>query len=265
MCLEHKMAFEFDGDKYKRASEHQKLWGKRLIAELKFKGDERVLDLGCGDGALTAELAKLVTDGFVLGIDASENMVETARKNYAGANLRFKQLDINAIDFESEFDLVFSNATLHWIKNHGKLLRNVYKALKDRGMVRFQFAGDGNCSNLIRILRETMSAKEYASYFSNFDWPWFMPSVDEYRALLDEVAFVEKKVWSENADKHFESAEAMTKWIDQPSLVPFLCYVAEKDRQRFRNNVVKRMIKETLQSDDTYFETFRRINVLARK
>ena len=92
-----------------------------------------------------------------------------------------------------------------------------------------------------------------------------MPSVDEYRALMDEVAFVQKKVWSENADKHFESAEAMTKWIDQPSLVPFLGYVAEKDRQRFRDAVVEQMIEETLQNDGTYFETFRRINVLVRK
>ena len=92
-----------------------------------------------------------------------------------------------------------------------------------------------------------------------------MPAVDEYRALVDEVAFAEKRVWSEKGDKHFESTEAMTKWIDQPSLVPFLCHVAEKDRQCFRDAVVERMIKETLQADGTYFETFRRINVLARK
>jgi trans-aconitate 2-methyltransferase len=259
------MAFEFDGDKYKRASEHQKSWGKRLIAEMEFKGGERVLDLGCGDGALTAELAKFVPEGFVLGIDASENMVETARKDYAGVNVRFELLDINAIDFESEFDLVFSNATLHWVKDHNRLLKNVYKALKDRGTARFQFARDGNCSNLIRILGEVTSARGYAPCFREFDWPWYMPSVDEYRALLDEVAFSERKVWSENADTYFESAEAMTKWIDQPSLVPFLSYVAEKDRQRFRDDVVGRMIKETLQNDGTYFETFRRINVLARK
>ena len=259
------MAFEFDGEKYKQASSQQKEWGKRLIAELEFKGVERILDLGCGDGALTTELAKLVPDGFVLGIDSSESMIETARKYNAGVNLRFELLDINAIDFESEFDLVFSNATLHWVRDHGKLLRNVFKTLRNEGTARFQFAGDGNCSNLIRILIETMSAKKYASYFSSFDWPWFMPSVDEYRALMDEVAFVQKKVWSENADKHFESAEAMTGWIDQPSLVPFLGYIAEKDRHRFRDAVVEQMIEETLQNDGTYFETFRRINVLVRK
>ena len=259
------MAFEFDGEKYKQASEQQKAWGRKLIAGLEFEGGERILDLGCGDGVLTAELAKLVPNGFVLGIDASESMIETAKKYYAGANVRFELRDINAIDFESEFDLVFSNATLHWIKDHRKLLSNVFKAMKCRGAARFQFAGDGNCSNLIRILKEVASAKEYSSYFSKFDWPWYMPALDEYHALLDEVAFAEKRVWSENGDKHFESAEAMTKWIDQPSLVPFLGHVADKDRQRFRDAVVERMINETLQGDGMYFETFRRINVLARK
>ena len=259
------MKFEFDGEKYKLASSQQKAWGKKLIAELQFKGNEKILDLGCGDGVLTAEMAKFVPDGFVLGIDASESMIETAKKYNAGANVRFELLDINTIDFKSEFDLIFSNATLHWVKDHGRLLRNVFKALKNRGVARFQFAGDGNCSNLIRILREVTSAKEYASCLSEFDWPWYMPAVDEYRILLDEVAFAEKKVWSENGEKDFESAEAMTKWIDQPSLVPFLGYVAGKDRQRFRDTVVERMMKETLEGDGTHFETFRRINVLARK
>lgn len=259
------MKFEFDGEKYKRASKQQKAWGKRLISELELRGDERILDLGCGDGTLTAQLAELVPDGSVLGIDASESMIETARKDHAGANLRFELQDIDAIDFESEFDLAFSNATVHWVKDHGKLLANVFRSLKDRGVVRFQFAGDGNCSNLIKVIREVMSAKEYAAYFSKFDWPWYMPTVEQYRALLDEVAFTEKNVWSQDADKYFESIEAMTKWIDQPSIVPFLGCVAEKDKQRFRDDVVERMIKETVKDDGTCFETFRRINVLARK
>ena len=99
------MAFEFDGEKYKQASSQQKEWGKRLIAELEFKGVERILDLGCGDGALTTELAKLVPDGFVLGIDSSESMIETARKYNAGVNLRFELLDINAIDVEFRFEI----------------------------------------------------------------------------------------------------------------------------------------------------------------
>ena len=78
------MEFEFDGEKYKQASEQQKAWGRKLIAELQFEGGERILDLGCGDGVLTAELAKFVPDGSVLGIDASESMIDTAGNTTPG-------------------------------------------------------------------------------------------------------------------------------------------------------------------------------------
>jgi trans-aconitate methyltransferase len=259
------MAFEFDGEKYKRASGQQKAWGKCLIQELELKGHERILDLGCGDGALTAELAEYVPDGYVLGIDASESMIATARKYYTGSNLQFERQDINAVDFESEFDVVFSNATLHWIKDHKRLLRKVFECLRDRGTARFQFAGDGNCSNLIRIVRELMAENPYVGAFRDFDWPWYMPSCREYQTLLNETSFTEKKVWSNNADRYFESSESMTRWIGQPSLVPFLGCIPEPDRRGFQDAIVERMVGETQQADGTCFETFRRINVQARK
>ena len=72
--------YEFSGEKYKKASRHQKEWGESLISKLKLGGDERILDLGCGDGALTEHLASLVPRGCVIGIDASEGMIETAKK-----------------------------------------------------------------------------------------------------------------------------------------------------------------------------------------
>jgi len=110
-----------------------------------------------------------------------------------------------------------------------------------------------------------MSTEDYAACFLGFDWPWYMPSVEEYRRLVAEVPFAESRVWSENADTYFDSDETLTKWIDQPSLVPFLARIAQQDRRNFRNTVVEKMITETRQDDGTYFETFRRINALAGK
>ncbi len=255
------MAFEFDAEKYRLASAQQKAWGKRLIGELDFKGSERILDLGCGDGALTTLLAQVVPAGLVLGIDASENMIRTAKKDHQAANLRFELMDINQIDFTSEFDLVFSNATLHWIKDHKSLLKNVFKSLNDEGTVRFQFAGNGNCSNLIKVLRKVMDLKEYAGYFEGFDWPWYMPPIDEYRMLMEKTGFSIRKVWPENTDRYFPNVKEMIGWIDQPSIVPFLSSITAKDKQGFRDTVVER----TIQDDGRCFETFRRLNVLARK
>ena len=107
------MGFEFDGNKYKEASIHQKEWGAKVIMDLPLKGCEKLLDLGCGDGVLTAKIAALLPQGRVLGIDASHGMIQTANEQKAN-NLAFQQMDINELPFDSEFDIVFSNAALHW-------------------------------------------------------------------------------------------------------------------------------------------------------
>ena len=259
------MTYEFDGRKYEKASAHQKEWGERLITELSLRGDEQILDLGCGDGKLTAQLAELVPEGSVLGIDASLGMIEVAQK-YQKDNLSFLLLDINSLDFEEKFDLVFSNATVHWIKDHNELLRKVRRSLRNDGVVRFNFAGDGNCSNFFAIVKRAMkNPRYYAKYFSDFEWPWFMPTVDEYETIVRRFPFRDIRIWIENADRYFPDLHTMTKWIDQPSLVPFLKCIDQSDKQSFRDFVVRRMIEQTRQDDGTCFETFRRINVFARK
>ena len=104
--------FEFDGEKYKTASIHQKEWGENLISQLSLQGHERILDLGCGDGVLTEQLSSIVSEGKVKGIDASIGMIKTAQK-IKKDNLEFVQMDINAMNFTNEFDVIFSNAALH--------------------------------------------------------------------------------------------------------------------------------------------------------
>jgi trans-aconitate 2-methyltransferase len=140
------MAYEFDGRKYESASAHQKEWGMKIIEELGLRETEAVLDLGCGDGTLTARIAGLVPRGEVVGIDASQGMIDVARKKEAG-NLRFVLMDINDLDFTERFDVAFSNATLHWVGDHARLLRNLRRGLRRDDVLRFNFAGEGNCSH----------------------------------------------------------------------------------------------------------------------
>ena len=191
-------------------------------------------------------------------------MIEAARSK-AGKNLRFLLMDINELNYVEQFDVVFSNATLHWIKDHKRLLRNAGSALLKGGRLRFNFAGEGNCSHFFSVVREAMSAEPFAVHFAGFDWPWYMPSVEEYSALMEAGGMVDGHVWGENADRHFPDAEEMIKWIDQPSLVPFLANVPDMAKNLFREYVIKRMIGETRQDDGRCFETFRRINVSACK
>jgi trans-aconitate methyltransferase len=258
------MAHEFDGNKYRAASAHQKEWGAKLIHELNIAGTERILDLGCGDGALTAQLAALAPQGSVLGIDASCGMIDAAKSNVAD-NLSFAVRDINDLDFENEFDIVFSNATLHWIKDHDALLGKVHRALKQGGVLKFNFAGDGNCANFFEVVKEAIRLPQFSPHFSRFEWPWYMPTVGEYELLVQRSPFSAASVSGENADRYFADRETMIKWIDQPSLVPFMKLLPDEHKTEFRQFVIDHMTQRTCQADGRCFETFRRINVVARK
>jgi trans-aconitate 2-methyltransferase len=256
--------FEFDGNKYKKASAHQKEWGNKIISEFSLAGNERILDLGCGDGVLTKQLSDLVPRGYVLGIDSSQGMINTAKKTES-SNLSFRLHSIDDIDFIDEFNIIFSNATLHWIIDHKKLLADSYKALRKNGVIRYNFAGDGNCSTLFAVLKNVMSLDEFKANFKKFQWPWYMPTISEYKMLVDSCDFNDIEIWEENADRYFSSKEDMIKWIDQPSIVPFIKLLNGKPKEKFRNIVIDEMVKRTEQNDGKCFETFRRINVFAKK
>lgn len=256
--------YEFNGEKYKSASRHQKEWGNALIGNLALHGNESILDLGCGDGTLTYKIAHLVPNGNVLGIDSSLNMICSARE-YSADNLLFVNKDINNIDYNSQFDIIFSNAALHWVTDHKNLLTNCYKALKPGGKILWNFAASGNCQTFFSVIKEEVKEKKYKKYFDGFEWPWYMPEISEYEKLLEQSRFKNYTVEEQNRDRYFKDGQEMTAWIDQPSLVPFLAYLPEQIRRQFRNEVVNKMLELTLQPDLTCFETFRRINVFAVK
>jgi trans-aconitate 2-methyltransferase len=257
--------YEFNGEKYLKASKHQKEWGNQIINELNIKKDDYILDLGCGDGLLASRMKNIAGEGYVLGIDASEGMISKANE-YRGANLEFRVLNINDMDFQNMFSIIFSNATLHWVKNHNILLKNCYLALKKDGKIRFNFAGDGNCSTFYKVVKSIMNAEKYSSFFDNFEWPWFMPGIKDYENIIKNSNFKKFDVWEENKDRYFSDEEELVKWIDQPAIVPFIKSLHnEKIKQEFRNEVVEEMIKLTKTEDGKCFETFRRINVYAEK
>jgi trans-aconitate methyltransferase len=110
-----------------------------------------------------------------------------------------------------------------------------------------------------------MLLPDYIQYFTDFEWPWYFPELSKYETLVKEYPFKETKIWGENADRYFPDVNSIVKWIDQPSLVPFLEVVPQPEKQRFRNYIVEKMIEVTLQKDGRCFETFRRINLWARK
>jgi trans-aconitate methyltransferase len=259
-----KPSLDFDAPKYKAYSKHTKEWGAKIVSELPLRGNESVLDLGCGDGLITRQIADILPAGRVVGIDSSRSMISEAKK-LGRDNLCFLLQDITDIDYHEEFDLIFSNAALHWVKDHNKVLGKCHAALKDNGLIRFNFGSQGNCVHFIAVTKELISSAEFSPYFTNFQWPWYMPGPAEYQDLISRFPYRSTRVWEQNADTFFGTADELTGWIDQPSIVPFLKHLDQACRRRFRDRAVERMISLTRQPDGRYLETFRRLNVSAVK
>src|SRR4051812_17689039 len=123
---------------YARNSSQQQIWARELIAKLNLRGGERLLDIGCGDGKVTAELASMLPRGSAVGVDVSREMIGFANDNFApddSPNLSFARMDASNLTFEREFDVIFSNAALHWIRDHRPVLRGIARSLRPGGRI----------------------------------------------------------------------------------------------------------------------------------
>jgi SAM-dependent methyltransferase len=141
---------------------------------------ERVLDLGCGDGVLAAELARRGVS--VLGIDISESLLKAA----AERGVETRHMDGQNLPFDGEFDAVFSNAALHWMSNASAVIEGVFRALKPGGRFVAEFGGHGNVAAVTTAMRATAWRRGGDAALAG---PWFFPSVAVYREMLEERGF----------------------------------------------------------------------------
>jgi SAM-dependent methyltransferase len=156
-----------------------------VIDWLEARGGERILDLGCGDGVLTAELAAKGAE--MVGVDASEDFVGACRAR--GLDVRL--MDGEALTFDNEFDAVFSNAALHWMTRPERVIAGVAKALKPEGRFVAEFGGHGNVAAITTALHAVAIRHGKDARLAH---PWFFPSTDAYRALLEAQGFAVARI-----------------------------------------------------------------------
>jgi trans-aconitate methyltransferase len=152
---------------------------KGLVELLAPKAGERILDLGCGTGALTAEIAGRGAE--VLGVDRSEEMIAQARRKFPA--LQFEAMDAREFRFQEGFDAVFSNAVLHWIPEAEPVIAGVARALKPGGRFVAEFGGKGNIQKLVEGFQRAFAALGMRE--PDGVSPWFYPSVAEYAGMLE--------------------------------------------------------------------------------
>jgi trans-aconitate methyltransferase len=187
--------YQWDAEDYHRSSVEQQKWARELILKLALMGNERVLDIGCGDGKITAEIAEKLPEGSVLGIDNSEEMIHFARKNFPSKrfqNLAFELMDATELSFDEKFDVVFSNATLHWINNQLLVLEGIKKSLKPSGKVLLQMGGRGNAAQIFEVLETIIKGEKWEKYFTDYCTPhgccpYSFYGPEEYKDCYDNI------------------------------------------------------------------------------
>jgi len=174
------VAQDWDAAAYERNAGFVAELGEPLVALLAPRAGERVLDLGCGDGRLTLALQR--AGCVVAGVDASANQVEAARRRGLDARV----MDGEALDFDREFDAVFSNAALHWMKRPDHVLGGVFRALRPGGRFVGELGAAGNVAAIGRALGDALRRRGRS--FADLS-PWYYPTGPEYRARLEAAGF----------------------------------------------------------------------------
>jgi SAM-dependent methyltransferase len=170
----------WDPERYARNARFVSDLATAVVELLAPKAGERILDLGCGDGVLTAKLAAMGCE--VVGVDGSAAQIKAARK----LGLDAREMNGEKLAFCEEFDAVFSNAALHWMRNPEVVIRGVWQALRPRGRFVAEFGGRGCVAKIRKALVEALNRRGLDGEAAV---PWYFPSVEEYSALLLKVRF----------------------------------------------------------------------------
>jgi trans-aconitate methyltransferase len=228
-----------------------------LVDQLEVKPGERILDVGCGTGTLTEKIASL--GATVVGTDRSPEMVEQARDKFP--SLHFEVMDARELRFAEPFDAVFSNATLHWIKEADRVAAGVAVALKPGGRFVAEFGGKGNIDQVVAAAQHAWRSLGFPGQLPN---PWYYPGIAEYSNVLEqaglEVTFAnlfERPTPLEDGER------GLHNWLEM--FASSIMQQIPADKREALISEIERAARPTLWHDDHWILDYRRLRVIARK
>jgi trans-aconitate 2-methyltransferase len=239
---------------------HSFVWkyGEEVIELLAPMAGERILDLGCGTGHLTSRIA--ASGASVVGVDQSPAMIESAKRNYP--ELQLVEADATSLNFYVQFDAVFSNATIHWIKDQGGLAAAIWRALKPGGRFVAEFGGKGNLSAVREALKRAMA--NIGRQLTNGGLERYYPSIGEHATLLEANGFRVTHAWHFERPTRLENGEqGLATWLET-----FADNILETLTPDQRSTVIldiQSQLRDSLFRDESWFADYRRIRLVAIK
>jgi trans-aconitate 2-methyltransferase len=225
---------DWDGATYDRISGTMEKLGLEVLDRLELRGDETVLDAGCGSGRITQTLIERLPRGRVIAIDESASMIDAARERLGvAADLRVG--DLLELELDEPVDAIFSTATFHWIKDHELLFRRLRAALKPEGRLLAQCGGEGNIDVLRGRAREVTAREPYAEHFRDWRPPWNYAGPEITRERLLAAGFASAECWLQPAPREPEDPRAFLSTI---VLGPHVQQLPQELRDPFMDDVL---------------------------
>lgn len=229
--------------------------GQPVLDLLQPRTGERILDLGCGDGVLTQKLAG--TGAKVVGVDSSENMIAAARQRGLDARV----MDATKLTFDQDFDAVFSNAALHWIKDDpDAAVASAYRALRHPGRFVGEMGGHG-CVAAVNVALIVCLEKRGIKNAANF-CPWYFPTVDDYTARLERAGFVAESV--QLIPRPTPLPTGMRAWLETFAN-PFCAALPEQQRADYLDEATETLRPMLCDENGRWTADYMRLRFLARK
>jgi trans-aconitate 2-methyltransferase len=245
----------WDGATYDRVSTPQARWGAAVLDRLTLRGDETVLDCGCGSGRVTEQLLSRLPRGRVIALDASPSMLDQARRRLAPAGERVRFIEADLLELapatlgdDAPIDAVFSSATFHWITDHERLFANLAGVLRMGGQLSAQCGAAGNIDRLLAVAHsvglDRTSAWEYAS-------------ADVTRARLEAAGFVAVRVWTHEEPTRFDDRAQLVEYLETVCFGEAAAFMDDDERRQLMGEVADAMPDPVID--------YVRLNMLARR
>lgn len=251
----------------------------RVVSYLDASPGDQILDIGCGDGSLTAQIAASAPNGHVLGLDASPNFIKSAQATHAAPNCAFQLHDCTQLSscveaVTGRWDKVFSNAALHWILRESgtrtKVFQDINAALKPRGLFVCEFGGKGNVAEVHAAILSALVNNGLSVEEARGSCPWFFPSETWLSNTLVETGFEVVKVESEYrptklTPKSTDGSGGLEGWIKLMG-AEMLAIVGEGERQKIVEQACE--VLETIvtrEEDGSQWIGYVRLRAIARK
>lgn len=255
---------EWDAANYHRVSDPHVVWGTKVLDRLPLRGDEMVLDAGCGTGRLTALLLERLPRGKVLAVDRSRNMLDQAAEFLRprfGDQIDLVEADLIRLVPEQSVDAIFSTATFHWILDHEALFRTLHDALRPGGRLVAQCGGGPNLQRLRDRIDVLAEEEPYRSAFADWEKPVLYAGPEQTAARLAAAGFTGVRAWLESAPTVMPSADAYREFLRTVICHPWLNRLGddEQAKERFLD-----VLTEAAADDDPPFLLdYWRLNMVA--